>query len=92
MKELLYSYNAIKIQKHLIDLFYKQKINLKINNIVTNNNVNIKKVYNNLKISEKISYTTYILQLSIRKRLDTIRTLINKCKYLITFLAIDKKK
>ncbi|SRR6266511_508917 len=92
MEELLYSYSVIEIQKHLINLFYKWKIGSKINAIVTNNSANVKKACNNLEIGERIPYAVYIFQLSIRKGLDTIRILINKCKHLITFLATDKKK
>src|SRR6266540_2734975 len=92
MEELLYPHDAIEIQEYLIDLFSEWEISSKINAIITDNSANVKKACNNIRIGERISCAAYTLQLSIEKGLNSIRTLVNKCKNLITFLATDKKK
>ncbi len=56
MIKLSYLYDTIKIQKHLLDLFNKWKINSKICAIITDNNLNIKKAYNKIEIGKRISY------------------------------------
>ncbi len=68
------------------------EISLKITAIVTDNSSNIKKACNNMNIGERISCVVHTLQLSIEKRLDIAKVLINKCKCLIAFLANNKKK
>jgi hypothetical protein len=92
MEELPYPHGAIEIQEYLIDLFDEWEVGSKINAIVTDNGANVKKACNNLGIGERVPCAAHTLQLSIEKGLNTIRTLINKCKNLITFLATDKKK
>jgi len=43
-------------------------------------------------IGERIPCTAHTLQLSIGKGLDKLKSLVDKCKCIITFLAGDKKK
>ena len=92
MEELPYPYGATEIQEHLFDLLYEWEIDSKINAIVTDNASNVKKACSNMRIGERIPCAAHMLQLSIGKGLEVIKTLIDKCKYLITFLATDKKK
>ena len=87
-----YPHDAIEIQEYLIGLFSEWEISSKINAIITDNGANVKKACNNIRIGERIPYAAHTLQLSIEKGLNSIRTLVNKCKNLITFLATDKKK
>ncbi|CAG8644842.1 2064_t:CDS:2, partial [Funneliformis caledonium] len=68
------------------------EIESKISTIVTDNSSNIKKAYNELEIGKRIPYFAHTLQLSIKKELDKIELLADKCKHLITFLSDDKKK
>jgi hypothetical protein len=92
MAELPYPYNAAEIHNHLFDILYEWEIGSKIGAIITDNASNMKKAYNDMGIGERIPCATHMLQLSIGRGLDIIKTLINKCKHLINFLASDKKK
>jgi hypothetical protein len=92
MAELPYPHNAAEIHNHLFDILYEWEIGSKINAIITDNASNMKKACNDMGIGERIPCAAHTLQLSIGRGLDVIKTLINKCKHLINFLASDKKK
>ena len=91
MEELPYPHSAYEIRDHLFDLLNEWELSSKITVIVTDNAFNMKKACNYMEI-ERISCSAHTLQLSIGKGLDTIKILINKCKLLISFLLVDKKK
>ncbi|CAG8504760.1 625_t:CDS:2 [Funneliformis mosseae] len=80
--ELPYLHSSTEIKEHLLDLFNEWKIKSKISAIVTDNDSNVKNIYNELGIGEKILCTTHTLQLSIGKELDKIEPLADKCKQL----------
>ena len=92
IEELPYPHGAIEIQEHLVNLFDEWNISSKITAIVTDNASNVKKACSNMQIGKRIPYAVHTLQLSIGKGLDMAKTLIDKCKCLIAFLANNKKK
>jgi len=92
MEELPYPHGATEIQEHLVNLAAEWEISSKITAIVTDNGSNIKKACNNMQIGKRVPCAVHTLQLSVGRGLNVARTLINKCKYLISFLANDKKK
>ncbi|POG71769.1 hypothetical protein GLOIN_2v1774476 [Rhizophagus irregularis DAOM 181602=DAOM 197198] len=79
IKKLSYPHGATEIQEHLIDLFSKWKIHLKITAIVIDNNSNVKKI--------KADNTCWNLTLYAFQRLIILKPAISMLK---TFLINNR--